>query len=401
MKRSRIVLCLLAICAIIGLDLMAQSDSVVPKFKVAPTGRVLFDGAVFAPTEDTFTDGVAFSDVRLGVKASYGDFSARIDLAYGSRKLGLSDIYIQWAPNCNHLLKLGYFVHHFGLTSATSSSMKPQMISATSEDFIYGPARNLGLMYLFDKGQWFAGVSAFAAGTNIDNFANTQGKVSFGGLGRFVWRPFHADGRVLQIGVSPWYQGASHERLEDGKTGPGFFNFKASYPTKVDNVTLLSAKVDNARGVFKLSPELLLSAGPFALESQYYYMNVNRRHCYGSYSAQGVYGIFRALIFGDKEYGYSHGDASLARPKGKTLECVVGYNYTNANSSHAKICGGITNDASVTFNYYINKYMLARLRYSYTNCFGLPDEIGENGVRIPNPGNRHVNIIQARVMFLF
>ena len=45
---------------------------------------------------------------------------------------------------------------------------------------------------------------------------------------------------------------------------------------------------------------------------------------------------------------------------------VLMYNYTNASDASAGIYGGITNDASCTFNYYINKYMIARLRYSYT-----------------------------------
>lgn len=69
---------------------------------------------------------------------------------------------------------------------------------------------------------------------------------------------------------------------------------------------------------------------------------------------------------------------------------MLGYNYTNANSRRAGIYGGISNDFSVTFNYYINKYMLARLRWSYTNVRGssvVPDN--------------HVNIIEARVQFKF
>jgi len=69
---------------------------------------------------------------------------------------------------------------------------------------------------------------------------------------------------------------------------------------------------------------------------------------------------------------------------------VLGYNYTDGNDSKAGIYGGRVNDASMTLTYYINKYMLARLRYSYTdlkNCAGVPD--------------RHVNIIQARLQFKF
>lgn len=69
---------------------------------------------------------------------------------------------------------------------------------------------------------------------------------------------------------------------------------------------------------------------------------------------------------------------------------MLSYNYTNANSAKAQIWGGITNDYSVTFNYYINKYMLCRLRYSYTNI--------RNAADMPD---NHVNIVEARVQFKF
>ena len=45
---------------------------------------------------------------------------------------------------------------------------------------------------------------------------------------------------------------------------------------------------------------------------------------------------------------------------------MLSYNYTSLSDSSCGIFGGRMNDFSVTFNYYINKYMLARLHYSYT-----------------------------------
>ena len=71
---------------------------------------------------------------------------------------------------------------------------------------------------------------------------------------------------------------------------------------------------------------------------------------------------------------------------------IVGYNYTDASCSKAEIYGGRTNDYSVTLNYYINKYMLARLRYSYTDV--------RNSSKL-DYHKCHVNTIQARVQFIF
>ncbi len=63
-------------------------------------------------------------------------------------------------------------------------------------------------------------------------------------------------------------------------------------------------------------------------------------------------------------------DAGLATPKKGALECVLNYNYTTLTDASAGVYGGRMNDLSFTFNYYINKYMIARLHYSYTHTWG-------------------------------
>ena len=83
----------------------------------------------------------------------------------------------------------------------------------------------------------------------------------------------------------------------------------------------------------------------------------------------------------------------MATPAPRSLEVVLGYNYTNASDSRAGIYGGISNDASCTFNYYINKYMIARLRYSYTN---VRDRYVDG--LLPK---RHVNTLEARLQIIF
>lgn len=395
MRNIRNISLIAAIMATTGLvqPVMAQDDdSEGPKFKFTPAGRILTDGALYFPDGDGFADGVAIPDVRLGGKATYGNWMAKIDVGYGFGKLSMKDVFIQYSFNDHNLIKAGYFVHQFGLQAATSSSMKPQMEAPTTDTYFAGTARNLGIQYVYDKGDFFAGVSALC-GTNITTPASDYGKVSVGGTTRLVWRPYHEVGQVVQVGMSGWYQTAMHEKEEvDGKpvVSPGFFDFSATFPTRVDKVSMLGANVDNARGMVKLSPELLLLKDRFALEGQYYYMNVNRKDGLPSYTAQGVYGIVRGLLIGDSSYGYSHADAGLATPGPKTLEFVVGYNYTNGSCSKANIMGGITNDYSLTLNYYINKYIIARLRYSYT-------DVRNSAVM----HDRHVNIIQARIQFKF
>lgn len=365
-----------------------------PKFKFTPSGRILLDGAVFGPTHHgMFADGVAMPDIRLGGKAEYGNWMAKIDIGYSYGKIGMKDVYLQYKFNDNNLIRGGYFVHQFGLQSATSSSFKETFEAPITDTYMNATGRNLGFMFMHYKDQFLATLSAFT-GTKMTEHANDNGKISIGAMTRLLWRPIRTDGNVVQVGMSGWYQTANHkyEELPDGSKGisKGSFNYSATYPTRVDNVTLLSTDISDARSVVKLSPEFLLATGPVSLAGQYYYMNVNRKNGNHAFISNGAYGVFRALLFGDKQYGYSSVDGGLALPKPKTLECVLSYNYTNASNYKAAIYGGITNDYSITFNYYINKYMLCRLRYSYTQVRQAAD--------IPR---NHVNIVEARVQFKF
>ncbi len=371
----------------------AVADDPEPKFTVKPTGRILMDGAVYMGGNDNiddtgdkkFVDGVAIPDLRLGVKAGYGKWKAKVDVGFGYGKVGLKDTYIEYDFNESNLLRGGYFVPQFGLNSETSSSMKPSYEEPTSNEFFYANPRLLALMHIYDKGQFFAGTTVFAEAAAMTKNATEMGKQAWGVQTRLVWRPFHSDGDAFQIGCSFNYStptGGDH----DG------FSYSANFPSRVSKVTNVSATIDHARGLFKMTPELLFMRGNMALEAQYYYMNVARKDGFRNYRAQGAYGMFRALLLGSR-YRYSHADCGMATPDPRSLEVVLGYNYTNASDASAGIYGGITNDASCTFNYYINKYMIARLRYSYTNV---------RDRRIDDiTTKRHVNIIEARLQIIF
>lgn len=372
----------------------AEDKSEPAKLKFRPTGRILIDGALFIPDNNTFVDGVAMPDIRLGGIAAYRNFLAKIDIGYGSGKLSMKDVYIAYSPNEENLFQLGYFVHQFGLNASTSSSTKPTMIQTTSDNFFGATRRNFGFMYRLNKGNYFLGTSLYTSAGSILNSPREHGKINVGVMERFVWRPFHSFGNIIQVGFSSCYSSAKHTSIEDEEgnrqTSPGFLDYSAPFPTQVNNIPMLSADVQNARGVVKLTPEILLSKNRFAVESQYYYMNVFRNMNLAPYTAYGTYVSFRTLILGDKRYSYSSSVAGLAIPAPKTLECVLNFDYTNACCSKADILGGIAKDYSLTFNYYLNKYITFRLRYSFTDFRGSSVQ-----------PDRKENIIQARAMFLF
>lgn len=379
-----------ALCAI---PAMADDDN-APKFTVKPTGRILMDGAVYLggngditeENEDTkFVNGVAIPDLRLGVKAGYGQWKAKVDVGFGYGKVGLKDTYLEYDFNPANLIRVGYFVPQWGLNSETSSSMKQTYEEPTSNEFFYANPRLLAAMWVYDKDQYFAGTSVFAEANAMKENATEMGKQAWGAQTRLVWRPRHSDGDVIQIGASFNYSSPT----EDDHSA---FDYTANFPSRVSKVPLLSSNITHARGLFKMTPELLLIKSNFAFEAQYYYMNVARKDDYKNYIAHGAYGMLRTLLIGS-QYTYSHADAGVATPAKGSLEFVLGYNYTDASDSKAGIKGGIMHDVNCTFNYYINSWMLARLRYSYTTVH---DRVVEN--LLPK---RHVNTLEARLQIIF
>ncbi|MDE6741555.1 MAG: OprO/OprP family phosphate-selective porin [Muribaculaceae bacterium] len=396
MKNTLLTLAASSLCIFSFAFSASADDSIAapkPKLEFKPTGRVLMDGAFYiggnhgvAEGSDTrFVDGVAIPDVRLGAKFTYGKWKAKIDVGFSYGKVGLKDTYFEYDFNSANLVRVGYFVPQWGLNSETSSSMKQTYEEPTSNEFFNANPRLLALMWVYDAPKFFAGTSAFVEAGAMTQNANVMGRQAWGAQTRLVWRPRHADGDVVQVGASLHYSKPN----ADDHTG---FNYTANFPSRVSKVPLLAANIDHASGTFKLTPEFLLIKNRFALESQYYYMNVARKDGLNNYQAHGVYGILRGLLIG-KHYNYSHADAGVATPTKGSLELALGYNYTDASDGHAGIHGGVMHDANCTLNYYINNWMLARLRYSYTTVH---DRLVEG--MLPS---RHVNTIEARLQIIF
>ena len=86
-----------------------------------------------------------------------------------------------------------------------------------------------------------------------------------------------------------------------------------------------------------------------------------------NYSAWGAYSNLRYLIKG-QGYTYTKADAGIATPDPGSMELVAAYNYSTLTDKDANIYGGKVNDWSLTFNYYINKYMIWRVRGSITRA---------------------------------
>ncbi|WP_329904140.1 OprO/OprP family phosphate-selective porin [Porphyromonas pogonae] len=370
----------------LGLVLACASAYAQDKVEVKPSGRILMDGGLFKSDNKSLVNGLAVPDLRVGVKAAYGDYKAKVDVGFAYGKVSLKDVFVERKLGKNNLIRAGYFVHQFGLQSSTSSSMKISMEEPASNEAFFN-SRLIGAMLIHDQGQFFGTLSFHVEGEAIKKASNDLGKQGYGMMSRLIYRPLHEEGRILHVGLSGAFESPRYNEKE--ALNHKSYTLKSNFPTRIAKVTAQQALITDAKMLYKFTPEICAAYGRVGLETQYYYLNVKRENGLPSFKASGAYALVRGLILGSS-YKYSDGDAGIATPDAGSLECVLGYNYTDLSDHKAQILGGRQNDASLTLNYYINKYMIWRLRYSYTH---VSDRAGFD--------NQSVNGFQTRLQIIF
>ena len=356
-----------------------------PVFKVTPSGRVLIDGALYAsPQKELFGDGMAIPEARVGVKAYYGKWSTMIDVGFAYSKIGLRNMWVEYSFNPGNSIRVGNFIHQFGLQSTTTSlkcTYEQPIASA-----LFTPGLQLGAMFTHHSPTFFAAASFHVESSALNNVMNYPQFIQqgYGLLTRLVWRKVQerpADG-VINIGISGGFATPQRRLIDDQDVHDGFA-MSATFPTKVAQVQAIGTTVANSMNLFKLTPELLLSKGRLALESQYFFQRINRRMNLPGFNSQSVYVTLRGIIFGGT-YSYDSAAAQPVNPNKNALELVADYNYATLSDLRANIFGGRENSFNLTLNYYFNKYFTARLNYTYTHTWNREghDPVSLNGFQL-------------------
>jgi phosphate-selective porin O and P len=341
------------------------------KIEIKPAGRILIDGGAFGANKyhNEFVSGVAMPDIRAGLGVRYGNWKAKVDIGYAYNALSVKDVLMEYGFSKHTLLRGGYFVHQFGMQSATSSSFKISMEEPQSNEAFFN-GRLVGLMLMHQKDKFFGTLSLFAENEamkqtpSIDAVKGTgTGSQGMGMMSRLLYRPRRDEGNIFHVGISGAFETPRYNKKAE--LNHSSYTLKTPFPTRIAKVTAQQAFIDNATFLYKFSPELLLAKNRWGLEAQYYYVNVNRKSGFEAFDASGAYAMVRTIIKGSP-YTYADADGGIATPKAGAMELVAGYNYTDLSNRKAGILGGRLNDYSLTFNYYLNKYMIWRVRASHT-----------------------------------
>ena len=364
----------------VGLLLVAFAQAQdEPKFTVKPSGRILFDAAYINPQhqEDDLKSGVGIPDMRVGVGFSYGQWRAKIDMGYAYGKVNMKDVWLQYDFNKQHFIRGGYFIHQYGFQSSTSSSFKETMEEPQS-NAVFNNDRMIGVMYEYTAPKVLATASVVVETDAMKQTTDVTGSEGLGAMTRLLYRPNAERGKMFQVGISAGIEGARYSSTEELKHKQ--FTLNTRWPTRVAKVNSQSVVISDAKTMYKFSPEVMYSRGRFAVIGQYFVNSITRSNDLKSFTGHGGYVTLRGLVKG-REYAPNMGDGGIATPDPGNMELCLQYNYTNLSDESAGALGGKLHDWALCYNFYPNKYMIWRVRASYTKVF---DRSGyeDNGVTI-------------------
>ena len=370
----------LALCLLVATVASAQEE----KLSVKLTGRLLLDAAAMGSSDETADNvtesGVAIPDVRLGLKANYGKWVAKIDAGYARQSLSLKDVFIEYNFNAENLIRGGYFVHQFSYQSATSSSFKVSM-EEPATSCLSNPDRRFGVMFEHYADAFLATLSLHADNQSVKKATNETNRQGIGFMTRMAYHPKIERGNLLHMGIGLSYEKASKNQKN--------MRWTANYPTRVGSLTAIGTEMTDAQGDLKAQAEFMVSKKHVALETQATYLNVQRKASAPNYNAWGAYANLRFLF--SNQYCYNKSVGGIDTPSPKSWEMVAAFNHTNMNDGSTR--GGRLNSWSLTLNRYINKYMVWRLSSHYVT-------VGSNNTQVTaTPNANRFWVIETRLQF--
>lgn len=374
MKKAFFILCLI-FSSPFCMSLLGQGfvKSEQNNFEWRLIGRVFFDGGVFVNDKADLGNAFQVNDLRLGTLVHFLDYwNVKLELGYGDNKISFKDVYINYERG-DHSFYLGYYYEPFGYDRVGTSNYR-FMESATAEKAL-GNKRKLGVSYAYNSDPFNIMGGVFSDG-DVEVGKPLDGGYSL--VAKLIGRPLLKDRQVLHIGIAPRFSNHGDK-----------VSFTGGAPTpllaKKDN-SLVVADIDHMINQWKFEAEMIAIYHKWYLEGHYLMAHVNRVGV-DNYNAQGGFAQLGYMLLGEK-HNYNAVTGMVVNPAPKSLEILCRYNAVNLND--AEIRGGRLSDITVGANYFINKFIAAKLNYTHVMVgHGAP------------VGADDFDLIQARVQFSF
>lgn len=372
------------------------------KFKFKLGGRIMNDWGWFDEDNDILrstgdqVDGTEFRRARLYLAGEiYNNigFKAQYDFA-GSGRPDFKDVYIE-LKKIPYLgtFRVGHFKEPYSLEELTSSKYITFMERSLNNAF--SPARNTGFMVynhaLNKRMTWATGIFRNANGFgDSEGDRSTEGGYSFSGrITGLAWYEDKGE-KLIHLGFSYSHQNA--------------FDNAISFDSSPE-IHLTDNFVDTgsfaAHSSDRFNPELAVVYGPFSLQTEYTFVDVDlKRSTNSDPEFSGAYVSGSYFLTGEhRKYSTKSGTFSRVKPNknfnwgSKGLGAIeLTARYSHLDLDDEAIRGGKLDDVTVGINWYLNPN--TRVMFNYVHAHA---DVLNTGVN--NDGNANLAAMRFQIDF--
>ena len=327
-----------------GLLLFQSEDG---KFKFELDGRINLVAGMYMGNENPRSNGIEVRRARLGLKPTWGPWSAQFDIDFTGVEAEIKDMWIGYGGFKNMMITLGNHKGQFSVEEVTSSRYITFLERAQPNAF--APDRRIGL----SVAKWGKNWRAFAGlfGEEAANADETGENEALNYNLRLNFLPLFKDNSFIHVG------GSFGHALPNASDG-GTVRFRSRPEAHVADTRYLSTgKIKKVASWDEYGLELAAAFGPLLLQGEYMSVNVNRLENEPEAKFSGYYAFASWLITGEKRpYSVEEGEpAGRIHPKNKSLgvfELAARISNLNLNDAGSGIMGGEGNNITLAANWY-------------------------------------------------
>jgi len=233
-------------------------------FSFRAGGRIQVDAATYNEDRLRHNDGTEFRRVRLFASGTlWQAWAYKLQYDFTATGVdGIQDAFIDYQGFRLWKVRFGHFKEPFSLQNMTSS--KYIRFMERGMPHLFAPGRNIGASATSHGSNWSFSSGLFGEGRDGSAGDNDEG---YAITARGTYAPLLGDNRLLHLGAS-----VSHRITGSVDT----VRFRDRPESHVTDVRLVDTGFIDTDSFSRLVGEAALVIGPFALEGEYFYLDLER-----------------------------------------------------------------------------------------------------------------------------
>ena len=338
-------------------------------FSMRVGGRVQADAAVYSEDTRRQNDGTEMRRARLFAQGKLWDawkYKLQYDFV-STGNSGIADAYLQYT-GLPWKVKVGHFKQPFSLQNMTSS----KYITFTERGLphLFTPGRAIGVGVGRSGNNWSLNAGLFGEG--IDGASGDEDE-GFAVGGRATYAPILTKQQHLHLGGSFSYR-------DSGSIDS--ISFSDRPESHVTNVREVSTGSINADTNLRMVAEAAFTQGPFSLQGEYYYVDIDRDSSTLSDLDFSGYYVEGSWFLTDDMRNYSGKKGSYGKIKPRSIvgkggigAWQIAARFSSVDLNDADITGGDAQNFSLGLNWFATNNI--RMTANYVNVLDVTGGAGD------------------------